>query len=748
LAVGSPPDLVLNRHCGECEFRDVCRQKAVEKDDLSLLGNMSAKERDELRGKGIFTLTQLSYMFRPRRRPKRLRDKREKYHHSLKALAIREKKIHIVGSPELKLVGTPVYLDVEGLPDRAFYYLVGVRVGSGKAAIQHSLWADGPDDERVVWRQFLDIVGRVDKPLLVHFGSYETAFLKRLGDRHGNPSAESTAGMAIRSALNLLSFIFAQIYFPTYSNGLKEIAGWLGYRYSEKDASGARSIEWRQSWEQLRDAASRQRLVTYNAEDCAALALVAEALASIAGYARPAGEHADKLEVVLTARMKDSRDSKWREFTSTVEELVSITEAAHWDYQRERVYFRSPGAARRARKKRPATPDDLWRLDKTVEISPTLLCPKCMRAGEDKGPTRSRTVQELVFGRASVKRRVVRYVYQPRWCSSCGLIFGVEPSLMMRGKHRRYGRSLIAYVFYHAIELFVPVRVVGLGLGRMFGLTLNSGTYAYFKKQLSDYYAATYQQILQRIVAGSVVHADETNANVKGKRAYVWVFTSMREVAYVYSDNREATVAQETLGGMKGVLVSDFYAAYDGLNCPQQKCLIHLARDLNGQLLDHPFDEELKRMVRGFGVLVKTIVDGVDRHGLKRRFLTKYARLVKRFYRELVDVEYRSTAANTCKDRFQKNRDRLFTFLRHDGVPWNNNNAEHAIKAFAMLREVIGGGSNETGIRDYLVLLSVCQTCKYQGVDFLDFLRSGETDISVFAQKKSRRQNASVAQPF
>ncbi len=101
---------------------------------------MSAKERQKLRSKGIFTVTQLSYTFRPRRRPKRLRDKREKYHHSLKALAIREKKIHIVGSPELKIEGTPVYLDVEGLPDRDFYYLIGLRIGHGDTAVQHSLW--------------------------------------------------------------------------------------------------------------------------------------------------------------------------------------------------------------------------------------------------------------------------------------------------------------------------------------------------------------------------------------------------------------------------------------------------------------------------------------------------------------------------------------------------------------------------------------------------------------------------------
>jgi predicted RecB family nuclease len=141
LSNSTPPELVVNRHCTECEFQARCRKIAVDKDDLSLLPTMNVKERQKLRDKGIFTITQLSHTFGPRRRPKRLRDKREKYHRALTALAIREKKIHIVGSPDLKIEGTPVYLDVEGLPDRDFYYHIGVRIGSGALAIQHSLWA-------------------------------------------------------------------------------------------------------------------------------------------------------------------------------------------------------------------------------------------------------------------------------------------------------------------------------------------------------------------------------------------------------------------------------------------------------------------------------------------------------------------------------------------------------------------------------------------------------------------------------
>ena len=219
LAGGSPPDLILNRHCGECEFRDGCRQKALEKDDLSLLGGMSAKERKKLRSKGIFTVTQLSYTFRPRRRPKRLRDKREKYHHSLKALAIREKKIHIVGSPELKIEGTPVYLDVEGLPDRDFYYLIGVRIGNGESAVQHSLWADTVEDEGKIWREFLAILETVEKPVLIHYGSYETGFLKWMCRRYGQPAkpqyrqGSQTLGESLVGHLRtgLLSDLFQRI---------------------------------------------------------------------------------------------------------------------------------------------------------------------------------------------------------------------------------------------------------------------------------------------------------------------------------------------------------------------------------------------------------------------------------------------------------------------------------------------------------------------------------------------------------
>jgi hypothetical protein len=291
---------------------------------------------------------------------------------------------------------------------------------------------------------------------------------------------------------------------------------------------------------------------------------------------------------------------------------------------------------------------------------------------------------------------------------------------------------------YQVIELYIPMQVVALSMNRLFGLDLDSAICKLFKQQLADHYAETHRRILERIVTGKLVHADETYISVHGTRAYVWVFTNMHEVAYAYSETREGGLAQATLDQFKGVLVSDFYAVYDSLNCPQQKCLIHLIRDLNATVLDNPYDRDIKQLVQSFGELLKQIVMEIDRRGLKAHFLRKYRRDVREFYREYVDREYQSPAATACAERFQRNRGKLFTFLEYDGVPWNNNNAEHAMKAFARLRDGIEGMTTPKGLKEYLVLLSICQSCKYQGLDFLNFLRSGETDIEVFAEKRRR----------
>jgi hypothetical protein len=112
---------------------------------------------------------------------------------------------------------------------------------------------------------------------------------------------------------------------------------------------------------------------------------------------------------------------------------------------------------------------------------------------------------------------------------------------------------------------------------------------------------------------------------------------------------------------------------------------------------------------------------------------------VSLFLRGLEARSYRSELASAYQASLTRNEGKLFTFLDFDGVPWNNNPAEHAIKAFACFRRTTDGLMREDGLSDYLALLSVQQTCKYRGVNFLEFLLSQEEDVEGFCRRGRRR---------
>jgi predicted RecB family nuclease len=720
-----PPDLVLNRHCAECEFQARCWHKALEQDDLSLLAGMSVKERQKFRNKGIFTVTQLSYTFRPRRRPKRLRDKRERYHHSLKALAVREKKIHIVGCPELKIEGTPVFLDVEGLPDRDFYYLIGMRIGQGEATVQHSLWADTFKEEAKIWQQFLSILKTVEKPVLIHYGSYETRFLKKMKDRYNSLQDVESIATVVDSVINLLTVTFAQIYFPTYSNNLKEVAGYLGLSWSEPQATGLTSIIRRHEWEKSKDPTAKAKLIIYNAEDCSALSNLTQACTRI-GDENSLANHQKLKTVVDSNSIRRQEHFRWSLEDFSVQDFAWINQAAYWNYQRQRVYIKSskPLRSPKKRKKHPLY------YDRDIEVSRTpTVCQVCGYAHLRKASYRSKVVHDLHFQRRGIVRKSWRLIASRYVCNNCGTkVLPLSYSL----PRDKYGQGLIAYIIYHLVDAFVPQETVARILNRIFGFGFDgSGGINPIKARAANYYRPTYESILRDLVRGPLIHVDETRANIKGRRAYIWVFTSLEKVAYVYAETREAHLPKQMLADFNGVLVSDFYAAYDSLRCPQQKCLVHLLRDLNTDLLNAPFNLELREIANEFGSLLRSILLSVDRFGLKARFLRKHKSKVEQFLEKTIRHKFQTSAAIKYQNRLSKHRSGLFTFLEYDGVPWNNNNAEHAIKSFAQLRRVLKGTSTERGIHDYLVLLSICQTCKYMGVDFLAFLRSGKTDIAV-----------------
>jgi len=736
LSSPSPPELVLNRHCVECEFRARCRQEAKETNDLSLLSGMSEKERSRHRSKGIFTVTQLSYTFRPRRTPKRAKNPVKPHHFALQALAIRENTVYIHGTPELPECKSRVYLDIEGLPDRGFYYLIGALIVTEERETFHSFWADTESDQAAIFLQFAEAISQLPDLRVFHFGDYDAAAMKRVAA--GLPDgAQQQFDAILQRSVNVLSLIYPHVYFPTFSNSLKDLGRHLGCDWPESGATGLESIIWRNEWERGVSRDLKTGLVDYNRTDCLALRKLTEFIVQNAGSTVSGEENRAKIK--RTEDLHKARP-RWRMFAPkdyALEDLHHINKCGYFDYQREKVivkthrYFRKIAGHHHKGKRRSVRPS------RVVD----LVCKKCPACGAknlQQTTCQRQNALDLKFTKSGVKRAVTCSRCWSYICPSCMAIVKARPRFATQ---QTYGHGLMSWCVYFNVVSGLNMLKVQKCLKDMFDLSVHNGQLYRFKQYVTARYASLDDELLRSIVKSAVIHIDETAVNLRSHAGYVWVVTTMDMVHFFYRSSREASFVVEMLDGFSGILVSDFFTGYDSMPCPQQKCLVHLVRDLDEDLVHNPFNEQFKSFAQDFGSLLRPIIETVDRYGLKKRHLGKHKRDVERSLKSIHALKPDSELVDKYRNRFIKYWPKMFTFLDYDGVPWNNNNAEHAIKRFAKYRRNTDGCYTERSLKEYLVLASVLETCDFNKVNVLKFLLSKEATLGGLFRMAGREIN-------
>src|SRR5262249_46566319 len=303
-------------------------------------------------------------------------------------------------------------------------------------------------------------------------------------------------------------------------------------------------------------------------------------------------------------------------------EFGPLIKCAYFEYQRDKILCRTNPRLKKARRGKKSGRKRAWKVNREVEWVRPAACPHCGSTGFDTQSKRQKLVIDLKPFRCGVKREVTRHKAYRYRCRQCMGTFLPGDYLAMSSG---YGHGLRSWVVYSSISLRQTNEAVQEALEELFGVRMGRCYTSKIKHRAVEYYSATYEALLASLRSGPLVHADETRAGMKGLaiEGYVWAFASPETAVYVYAPTRDGETVRETLAGFEGVLVSDFYAAYDSLGCPQQKCLVHLIRDFNDDLLQNPFDDELKRQAARFTGVLQAVVETIDRYGLKRHHLHK-----------------------------------------------------------------------------------------------------------------------------
>jgi RNase H-like protein len=398
-----PPPLVLNKHCLLCPFQRICYAQAEQEDNLSLLNGMTAKVIRQYERKGIFTVKQLSYLFKPRKRKIGRRKSSPATHKvELQALAIREHKIYLQELPDVPQHPIELFVDMEGVPDRERYYLIGVSVCQGDTTEHHAFWADTDYDEQSMWQQFVDMVTQYPEAPLYHYGSYEPRAITALAKRY-----HSDAQSLLKRLVNVNGYIYGKVYFPVRSNSLKDIGHFIGAKWTSPQASGLQSLVWRAHWESTQDTQYREVLVTYNREDC-------QALQGLKGELAKIRHAADTLsEVDFAQQPKRYATKVGKEVHSQLEALLQF---AHTNYDKRKISFRQGNVeAVRSDERKHRTHISYSKIhaskaDRVIHVPPRTVCPR--HGTETLTPlakTVERSIIDLEFTKRGVRKVILCY---------------------------------------------------------------------------------------------------------------------------------------------------------------------------------------------------------------------------------------------------------------------------------------------------------------------------------------------------
>ena len=364
-------------------------------------------------------------------------------------------------------------------------------------------------------------------------------------------------------------------------------------------------------------------------------------------------------------------------------------------------------------RKRPALEFIQEEVDVKVEI--------CTECGEElKGCKRkySRIIEDIII---QTQTKITEYNVHQYECNNCGEKITAMPHNAV--SQTPFGKRTFAYVLFQRYRLKTPIAKIVEALREVHGLNISEGGVQNILKQASIQFKNKYDQLVELIKSGKIIHADETGWRVNGENWWTWLFANDDISLFSIEDTRGKGIPEKFLDGFEGLLVRDAYGSYNNAgNGEQQVCWVHILRKAHEYCERKNTSKEMINLKNWLKEIYKTMMLFHKKEHSQYERLAYYKKMKIKFRRKRKRKwKYKDTQTFN-KIWLIRQQNRILTFLKYEGIPAENNSAERAIRPFAIFRKISGGSKSEAGAKITSINMSIVETWAKQGLSIIDNL--------------------------
>lgn len=264
---------------------------------------------------------------------------------------------------------------------------------------------------------------------------------------------------------------------------------------------------WRAAWEASHGKEWKQKLQTYNLEDCAALKRVTEVLQTV--ISKPTSEDASLTDdrnrppFALVQDVEKLTDyHKWARVNFVHPDYEFVNNRVYFDYQRERVYVRTSTSLRKTRARKTKSPNRTLKASRQLVIVASH-CPVCASENVIAGVKKQVRTQEprvkrafdLVLTPSGVRRIVIELRTSVHKCETCGEEFVPD-------QHQRLDKhfhGLKNWAMFQHVAYRIALKTLTKMFEEFFGLRVGPQEVHMFKSLMASYYEPTYRKLLEKI---------------------------------------------------------------------------------------------------------------------------------------------------------------------------------------------------------------------------------------------------------